>query len=198
MVYLCDMHALHNSQQSLFIPLQLCAGKNLEPQPQSACAPRVPGSRSQRPESSQGERCHDTGPTSVARFETVASSRNVAAVVATYLHNDLICFAMSHSIWFDDGNCAGFTVRDYSRREQLEQSGVNADKMVNRIAETLINSAGYCRSNINSHSAKVGTGIWQNIRIIVILFHQYQLCPLHLLPASPPPLLSHHPVDRNL
>lgn len=180
------------------LPRQLCAGKSLEPRPQSACAPRVPGSQSQRPESSQGERCHDTGPTSVAGFETVASSRNVAAVAATYLHNDLICLAMSHGIWFDDGNRAGFTVGDYSRREQLEQSGANADKMVNRIAETLINNVGNCRSSINSHSAKVGTGMWQNIRIMVILFHQYQLSPLHLLPASPPPLLSHHPVDRNL
>lgn len=58
----------------------------------------------------------------------------------TYLHNDLICLAVSDGIWLDDGNCAGLTVGDYSRREQLEQSGANADKMVMRIVETLINS----------------------------------------------------------
>lgn len=47
---------------------------------------------------------------------------------------------MSDGIWLDDGNRAGFTVGDYSRREQLEQSGANVDKMVMRIVKTLINS----------------------------------------------------------
>lgn len=41
-------------------------------------------------------------------------------LVSVYLHNDLICLAVSNSIWFDDSNCVVFTRRNYRRKEQLE------------------------------------------------------------------------------
>lgn len=52
------------------------------------------------------------------------------ASASVYLHNELVCLAVSYSIWFDDGDCVGLTGRDC--RTKTVVMIINADKMLQR------------------------------------------------------------------
>lgn len=70
--------------------------------------------------------------------------------VSVYLHNDLICLAVSNSIWFDDGNCVGFTGRNYRRKSRMMIG--NADEMLNSIIRLLVNYNGNYCNNITGNN----------------------------------------------
>lgn len=113
------LHVPHVSNLFHFshLPLLLCAGKNLEPQPLSVCVPRVRGSQSQRLESVQVMLTERMSASWKTRDNPVSSKCEHGSSV--YLRNDLICLAVSNSIWFYDGNCVGFTGRTYRERQVI-------------------------------------------------------------------------------
>lgn len=83
----------------LTTPLLFCAGKNRGLRPQSAYVPRGPGSGTLHSESSHGEKKIRKPNCPKGRLK-----RSWLMLVSAYLHNDLVHFAMSYSIRFDDSN----------------------------------------------------------------------------------------------
>lgn len=98
----------------LTTPLLLCAGKNLQLQSQSAYVPRGPGSGNLHSESSHGgKKNQQTNPC------VKEGCRSWCLLASAYLHNDLVHFAMSDSIRFEDGNSVGFIGWNYGWRSSL-------------------------------------------------------------------------------